>query len=79
MLFRSILNHSWGIFDAESVFGIVFNRKSDGKEIPTRTVAESVISTNFGKIPTPCEWTDSLVEMKWQYANAVPLSQDAKL
>ena len=76
---KFILNHSWGIFDAESVFGIVFNRKSDNKEMPTRTVAESVINTNFGKIPTPCEWTDSITEQKWQYANAMPLSQDARL
>lgn len=76
---KFILNHSWGIFDAESVFGVVFNRKSDKKETPTRTVCESVINTKFGFIPTPCEWTDSMSEAKWMYSNAVPLSANTNL
>jgi hypothetical protein len=72
---KFILNHSWGIFDAESVFGVVFNRKSDGKEIPTRTVAESVLCTNFGKIPTPHEWIESITEASWMYNKALNLSK----
>jgi hypothetical protein len=76
---KFILNHSWGIFDAESVFGVVFQRKSDGKECATRTICESVISVNFGKIPTPLDWTDSITESKWMYNKAIPLSQDNRL
>jgi hypothetical protein len=76
---KYILNHSWGIFDAESVFGVVFVRKSDQKEMPTRTICETVISMNYGKIPTPSDWISSIIESKWMYDKALALSQDSSL
>jgi hypothetical protein len=76
---KMMLNHSSGIFDAESVFGVTFKRESDKKEIPTRTVAESIMSTNFGFIPTFFDWSDSIKEQPWMYAKAIALSKDENL
>jgi hypothetical protein len=76
---RSLLWHSWGIFDAESVFGITFNRDSDEKELPTRTVAESIVLSAFQRIPSPEDWIKSIKEDKWMYFNAAQLSKDVTL
>ena len=72
---KMILNHSWGIFDAETVFGITFFRDSDDKEMPTRTVAESIISTKFGFIPTALDWVGNMEEDSWMYSKALALSK----
>ena len=76
---RMILWHSLGIFTAEEVFGVTFVRKSDGKEMPTRTVAESVVCTFFSRIPSPEDWISSIVEQSFMYAKALQLSKDKDL
>jgi hypothetical protein len=76
---KYVLNHSWGIFDAESIFGVTFIRESDKKLLPTRTVAESYISTNFSFIPTPSDWISSIEEQTWMYFKALQLSKDEEL
>lgn len=71
-----MLWHSWGIFDVEAMVGITFERQSDNKIVPTRTVAETLVLNRFGMIPKPGEWLDSITEQKWMYINAKQLSKE---
>src|SRR5688500_4813703 len=48
---RLVIHHSAGIFLCEQVFGVTFTRKSDGKEVPTRLIAEQHVVEDFGFIP----------------------------
>jgi len=49
---RMILHNAWGIFAAERVLGVTFNRASDGKELPVRPVLEQHVVEDLGEIPT---------------------------
>lgn len=73
---RMILWHSFGIFTAEEALGVTFKRQSDDKDMPTRTVAETIINTNYNFIPTPLDWIKSMREEKWMHANASALSKN---
>lgn len=73
---RMILHHSWGIFDAESVFGYTFTRQSDNKEMPTRTLAESVMLFIWNKIFEPSDWLDGIRNESWMMNNAKALSKE---
>jgi Domain of unknown function (DUF6915) len=49
---RLFLHNAWGIFVAERIHGVTFNRVSDGKTLPLRPLLEDHILQDFGKIPT---------------------------
>lgn len=76
---RAILHNTFGIFIAERIFGIVLKRKSDGKEVPVRTICEQHIIEDCGFIPTVENWLDDLGLKDWMLTNAKPLSKDKLL
>lgn len=51
MRHRAVLHNAMGCFLAEQVFGHVVHN-SDGKDVPTRTIAEQHILEDVGFIPT---------------------------
>lgn len=51
MRHRMILHNAWGIFVAESVFGVYFVN-SNGKDISVRDVLEQHVIDDLGHIPT---------------------------
>ena len=51
---RAMRHHTVGIFWCEAEFGTTI-RNSDGKDIPTRLIAEQHVMEDMGFLPTP-EW-----------------------
>jgi hypothetical protein len=52
---RLILHNSWGIFFVEKIFGPVWTRPSDGKQVPTRAILEQHVLEDLRHIPTLAE------------------------
>lgn len=75
---RAILHSSFGIFLCEQVFGVTITRKSDGKEVPTRTIAEQHIQEDMGFIPTPEMWFRSFHMEGWMARGAKALSREVE-
>lgn len=69
---RAIRHHSFGIFEAEKVFGhSIVN--SDGKTVPVRYIGEQhVLEDCGGTIPTVADWLDTIKPKSWM-AKAQPL------
>lgn len=77
---RMILHNSFGIFLCEQVFGVVYKRPSDGKEIPTRIIGEQHVLEDYGgRIPSLSECLQSMTIEEWMWSNAVPLSNSKQL
>lgn len=73
---RLILHNSFGIFLCEQLFGVTFKRASDGKEVPTRLIAEQHVLEDFGgKIPTLEECLRSTPIESWMMKGAANLSK----
>jgi hypothetical protein len=72
---RLILHNSFGIFLCEQVWGITFTRLSDGKEIPTRLIAEQHVLEDYGKIPTLEECLRTTTIEPWMMKGALQLSK----
>jgi hypothetical protein len=64
MRHRAILHSSFGIFLAEKVFGPTITNK-DGKEIPTRLLAEEHVQEDLGFIPTVEHWLGEMPVRPW--------------
>ena len=72
---RAILHSSFGIYICQQVFGEVIVRKSDGKEIPTRLIAEQHVIEDIGFIPSPEQWLEELPLQPWM-GNPQKLSKE---
>jgi hypothetical protein len=72
---RLLLHNSWGIFFVEKIFGPVWTRLSDGKQVPTRTILEQHVLEDLRCIPTleQC-FAHVPLDQEW-YRQALPLSQ----
>lgn len=75
---RVILHNSMGIFICEQVFGVTFTRVSDGKQVPTRIIAEQHVLEDFGFIPSIEECLRDLPVSGWLYKGARQLSRELK-
>ena len=73
---RAVLHSSFGIFLCEQHFGITFSRVSDGKQIPTRLIAEQHVLEDLGRIPTLQDWFEDLPFKDWMLRGARALSQE---
>ena len=62
---RALRHHSFGVFEAEKVFGVsIIN--ADGREIPTRYIAELHIKEDCGGIvPTVSDWLSRIPPESW--------------
>ncbi|MEM1068274.1 MAG: hypothetical protein AAGI63_05225 [Planctomycetota bacterium] len=67
---RAILHSSFGIFLCEQVFGVTIERKSDGKSVPLRPIAEQHIFEDLGKIPSIQDWIADLPLKDWMVRGA---------
>lgn len=74
---RLLLHNSVGIFLAEQVFGKTLKRK-DGKETPTRTVAEQHVIEDLGFIPTLEQCFEGVPVHSWLISRARPLSKEVE-
>lgn len=75
LIFR---HHTQGIFEAEKRFGVVI-RTSDGKQIPTRLIAEQHVESEIGFIPTALELLDRMQMQKWMgYRNCAIIDMSKK-
>lgn len=68
---RALRHHSFGIFEAEKVFGhAIIN--SDGKTVPVRYIGEQhVLEDCGGMIPTVADWLNGIPIKSWM-AKATP-------
>lgn len=74
---RLILHNSFGIFLCEQLFGITITRTSDGKEVPTRLIAEQHVLEDFGgRIPTLEECLRETPIAAWMSKGARSLSRE---
>jgi hypothetical protein len=61
---RAILHNAFGIYIAERIFGATITN-SDGKQVPTRVVAEQHVKEDLGWIPTVQDWMKHLGHEEW--------------
>lgn len=61
---RAILHNSFGIFLAESFFGVTI-KNSDGKEISVRDISEQHVIEDLGFIPTLGDYLENLQYQPW--------------
>lgn len=61
---RALRHHTLGIFDAEQLFGTTITN-SEGRQIPTRLVAEQHVLEDCGYLPTPQDWLQHLTPQRW--------------
>ena len=66
MRHRALRHHSEGIFWCEQVFGYVITN-SDGKEVPTRAIAEQHIKEDIGFIPTIADYLKEMNQAGWMF------------
>lgn len=75
---RALLHSSWGIFLVEKVFGpVIFNM--EGKEIPTRLIAEEHILEDLGFIPTVEHWLGETPIRKWMSGTAKKTKEEVPI
>ncbi|GCE47915.1 hypothetical protein EI42_05003 [Thermosporothrix hazakensis] len=63
--FFCLLGNSFGTFLAEARFGIALQRASDGKELPTQTVAEWLVRLSLGFLPTLTYFFRGMPLLSW--------------
>ena len=71
---RAILHSSFGIFLCEQVFGVTIERKSDGKTVPLRPIAEQHVFEDLGRIPTIQDWIAEIPLQDWMVRGARSLT-----
>jgi len=74
--FFRLLGNSFGIFLAEQRFGISVRRASDGKELPTRVIAETLVQLALDCIPTLAHFFKGMAVEPWMSRGARPLSAE---
>lgn len=74
--FFRLLGNSFGIFLAEQRFGISTRRPSDGKELPTRVIAEALVLLALDGIPTLAHFFKGMTVEPWISKGARPLSAE---
>jgi hypothetical protein len=68
-------HHAFGIFEAETRFGIVL-RLSNGTSVPTRIVAERHVREVMGSIPTTSAMLQLIRPQKWMATSPAKLRLD---
>lgn len=71
---RMVLHNSFGIFLCEQLFGLTVTN-SEGREIPTRLIAEQHVLEDFGHIPSLDRCFNSMTLELWMYTHARELSK----
>lgn len=61
---RALRHHATGIVECEEKFGLILTN-SDGRELPTRLIAEQHLLEDFGKIPTIADWFRCIEPQAW--------------
>jgi hypothetical protein len=75
---RAILHNTFGIELCIQVFGQVITRK-DGREIPTRWIAEQHINEDCGFVPTLQDWLKCMEPEEWMLRGARKFSRTISL
>ncbi len=75
---RCIFHSSFGVFLVEQFFGPTI-KNSEGKEVPTRTLAETHILEDMAFIPTLADWLNEMPCKPWMYSKSKRLSQNKEL
>lgn len=75
---RILRHHTEGIFMAETIFGPVI-KNSDGREVPTRLIAEQHMLEDFGWIPSVSDWLDEVNLKDWMFKKSKKLSKNKNL
>jgi hypothetical protein len=76
--FMRLLGNSFGIFLAEQRFGISLTRASDGKDLPTRVLAEMLVYLALDAIPTLAQFFQGMPLEAWVLKGARRLSVEAR-
>jgi len=67
---RAILHSAFGVDLAIQVFGQVFKRASDGREVPVRWIGEQHVREDCGFIPSVQDWLGELPVKEWMVRGA---------
>ena len=67
---RALRHHTFGIFEAEQVFGITITN-SLGREIPTRWIGEQHCKEDCRRIPTVADWLRHIPIESWMVNGVV--------
>lgn len=72
---RALRHHATGIFWCEERFGPAITN-SEGKQIPTRVIAEQHVIEDMGFIPTVQDWLQNHINPEeWMMRGAKPVSK----
>ena len=77
---RAIRHHSFGIFDAQRVFGRAITN-SDGRLVPVRFIAEQHVREDCRRIPSVSDWLRGIPVEPWMVNGVIlpdvePVSAD---
>lgn len=72
---RALRHHSFGIFEAERVFGPTLTN-SVGRAVPIRVIGEQHVREDLGWIPTVKDWLDGLPAKPWMVRGVAKADQD---
>jgi hypothetical protein len=72
---RALRHHSEGIFLCQRIFGVV-TQNADGRDIPTRLIAEQHVKDDLGWIPTVKDWLMNLKDEPWMGRTRFRPSED---
>jgi hypothetical protein len=72
---RAILHNSWGIFLAESVFGITIIN-SDGKLVSVRDIGEQHVFEDLGFIPSISDYLSKMSIEDWMCGKSKPQKKE---
>lgn len=63
---RALRHHTFGIFEAEKVFGIVITN-SDNKQVSVRDIGEQHVLEDLGFIPTVSDYLNLMEYKPWMH------------
>jgi hypothetical protein len=73
--FAALRHHTWGLFDAEHLFGAVI-KLSNGVSMPIRYVGEQHLLAEFGRLPSPVDFLEKIPAEKWMLSAAGPAARE---
>ena len=74
---RALRHHTFGIFEAEKIFGRVI-QLSNGHKVPTRWIGEQHVREDCRRIPTVADWLKGIPIESWM-VNGVLLPNTEEL
>jgi hypothetical protein len=71
---RALLDHTWGIYLAEQIFGATITTSS-GRIVPTRFIGWQLVKEDLLRIPIVPDWLECLAPQPWMLRRGKLMAQ----